>query len=153
MKSFFSEAFRSTRKILACCLLVLLTGTCHKKTTNPETKPAADEDNVIPISDSTFILRNLGVNFESWDPATNRAGDFLFKTVRNTMYTTGPLSRFLETGRCRDSAGPSSATCTSLSRPTRRACLPNTIRPVHTAACFRSPKFGKKDGFSSISRV
>jgi hypothetical protein len=86
MKSFFSEAFGSTCIILACCLLILLNGACKKKVTEAETKPGVDEDIVIPVSDSTFALHNLGVNFEPWDPATNRAGDFLFKNGESRVF-------------------------------------------------------------------
>ncbi len=86
MTSVFSEAFGYSCKVLACGFLVLLAGACQKRATEAETDPAADDNNVIPVSDSTIVIRNFGVDFGPWDPATNRAGDFVFKAGEQKVF-------------------------------------------------------------------
>lgn len=62
-------------RILFCGLIMLLLGcSCRKKGTE------ADD------LKGTFVIRNLGVAFGPWNPITNRAGDFLFKTNEQKVF-------------------------------------------------------------------
>jgi hypothetical protein len=59
-----------------------------QKSTEPENrnmdgKPVPDP---LPVEDSLFILRGLGVEFGPWNPSTNRAGDFLFKAGEERVF-------------------------------------------------------------------
>jgi murein DD-endopeptidase MepM/ murein hydrolase activator NlpD len=86
MKSILKGAFILYGKALCFGFFAfLLIASCRNRT-----KAVTDidnEDNIEPpVSDTTFVLRSLGVNFGPWDPATNRAGDFLFNADEEKVF-------------------------------------------------------------------
>jgi hypothetical protein len=60
--------------ILFLLLAITFCPKCQKKSTDPDSL------------NGSFIIRNLGVNFGPWNPATNRAGDFLFLASENKVF-------------------------------------------------------------------
>jgi hypothetical protein len=57
-------------------LLFCVYSSCNKKSTGMNENDQK----------GTFVISNLGVNFGPWNPATNRAGDFLFRASENKVF-------------------------------------------------------------------
>ncbi|HEX9934943.1 MAG TPA: hypothetical protein VGB38_07065 [bacterium] len=59
---------------LSVLLMLLVAIACRKKATDTDAKTG------------TFVIHNLGVVFGPWNPATNRAGDFLFRANEQKVF-------------------------------------------------------------------
>ncbi len=86
MKSIPKGASRFYGKILPWgCFLFLLTTSCRNGN-HAVTGAKTDADDDVPASATAFVLHNLGIHIDSWNPATNRAGDFLFKAGEEKVF-------------------------------------------------------------------
>jgi murein DD-endopeptidase MepM/ murein hydrolase activator NlpD len=86
MKSTLKGASRFLGKILPWGYLVLLLLTSCRNGKDAVTNAKTDTGIDVPASETTFVLHNLGLNFDSWNPSTNRAGDFLFKAGEEKVF-------------------------------------------------------------------
>ncbi len=68
---------------------------------DPNPDPGPDPDPV-PAEETEFLVRNLGVEFGPWNPSTNRAGDFLFKTGEDRVFVEFGARVTDATGAARD---------------------------------------------------
>jgi len=96
MKSMRRDSFRILAWSLLWGHLVFLSASsCRNR--NRAVTGANDGDGDVPVQETSFVLSGLGVNFSPWDPATGRAGDFLFKA--------GEEKVFVEFGAAVEAAG------------------------------------------------
>jgi len=65
---------RASRVLLGGLVVFLFSLSCRKKITETD------------ASKGTFVIYNLGVVFGPWNPATNQAGDFLFKAREQKVF-------------------------------------------------------------------
>ena len=71
---FYKQPLIPSLKRRLLLLLILLTVCTCNKSTDPET------------TESSLIISHLGVLFGPWNPATNRAGDFLFRASEQKVF-------------------------------------------------------------------